>query len=63
MTQTAEDRFQKEDTIASIRLRVRHKDAYEEWEHQTRRDAFVSADLSVCHVGLRYLMTADLRTP
>ena len=40
--QTAEDRFRMEDTMASIRLRVRHTDAYEEWEHQTRRDAFVS---------------------
>ncbi|CAL1712569.1 unnamed protein product [Somion occarium] len=38
-----EDQYHKEDTIASIRLRVRHKDPYEEWEHQTRRDAFLSA--------------------
>lgn len=31
-----------EDTMASIRLRVKHKDAYEEWESKTRKDAFVS---------------------
>lgn len=30
-----------EDTIASIRLRVNHHDAYEEWEKETRRNAFV----------------------
>ena len=28
--------------IASIKLRVTHQDAYEEWEHRTRKDAFVS---------------------
>ncbi|KAH9950756.1 GLE1-like protein-domain-containing protein, partial [Amylocystis lapponica] len=28
-----------EDTVASIRLRVRHRDAYEEFEHNTKRDA------------------------
>ncbi|KAJ3524173.1 hypothetical protein NM688_g8606 [Phlebia brevispora] len=32
-----------EDMISSIRLRVTHRDAYEEWEQQTRKDAFVSA--------------------
>lgn len=31
-----------EDTIAAIRLRTRHRDPYEEWEQQTRKDAFVS---------------------
>ncbi|KAI0691429.1 GLE1-like protein-domain-containing protein [Cytidiella melzeri] len=29
--------------LASIRLRVAHHDVYEEWEQQTRKDAFVSA--------------------
>ncbi|KAF8632682.1 hypothetical protein AX17_004814 [Amanita inopinata Kibby_2008] len=29
-----------EDTIAAIRLRTRHHDPYEEWEQQTRKDAF-----------------------
>jgi hypothetical protein len=33
--------------IASIRLRVTHQDAYEEWEQQTRKDAFVRS-LLVC---------------
>ncbi|KAI0090645.1 GLE1-like protein-domain-containing protein [Irpex rosettiformis] len=32
-----------EDMLASIRLRVAHHDVYEEWEQQTRKDAFVSA--------------------
>ncbi|KIP11299.1 hypothetical protein PHLGIDRAFT_99899 [Phlebiopsis gigantea 11061_1 CR5-6] len=32
-----------EDMVASIKLRVTHRDAYEEWEHQTRKDAFLSA--------------------
>ena len=30
-----------EDTVASIRRRVRHHDPYDEWERQMRRDAFV----------------------
>jgi len=30
-----------EDTVAAIRLRTRHHDPYEEWEQQTRKDAFV----------------------
>lgn len=30
-----------EETIAAIRLRTRHHDPYEEWEKQTRKDAFV----------------------
>lgn len=34
-----------EDMIASIRLRVTHHDAYEEWEQQTRKDAFVSSQI------------------
>ncbi|KAJ7022753.1 GLE1-like protein-domain-containing protein [Mycena alexandri] len=36
---TAEQRH-IEDTVAAIRLRTRHNDPYEEWEKQTRRDAF-----------------------
>lgn len=32
-----------QDTVASIRLHVRHKDPYEEWEKDIRRDAFVRA--------------------
>ncbi|KAI0071307.1 hypothetical protein K474DRAFT_1669133 [Panus rudis PR-1116 ss-1] len=38
-----EEQYYMEDTIASIRLRVRHKDPYEEWEHKTRKDALVIA--------------------
>jgi hypothetical protein len=30
-----------EDTVAAIRLRTRYHDPYEEWEKQTRKDAFV----------------------
>ncbi|KAJ7716807.1 GLE1-like protein-domain-containing protein [Mycena maculata] len=36
---TAEQR-RVEDTVAAIRLRTRHHDPYEEWEKQTRKDAF-----------------------
>lgn len=32
-----------EETIAAIRLRTRHHDPYEEWEKQTRKDAFRTA--------------------
>lgn len=31
-----------EETVAAIRSRARFNDPYEEWEKQTRRDAFVS---------------------
>lgn len=34
---------QLEETIASIRLRTRHHDPYEEWEKQTRKEAFMTA--------------------
>jgi len=30
-----------EETIAAIRLRTQHHDPYEEWEKQTRKEAFV----------------------
>ncbi|KAF8214965.1 GLE1-like protein-domain-containing protein [Mycena galopus ATCC 62051] len=42
MKTTAEQR-QIEDTVAAIRLRTRHHDPYEEWEKQTRKDAFRTA--------------------
>ena len=32
-----------DETIASIRLRTRYNDPYEEWEKQTRKDSFVSS--------------------
>jgi nucleoporin GLE1 len=32
---------QVEETVAAIRLHVKHHDPYEDWEKQTRRDAFV----------------------
>jgi len=35
------ERRHVEDTVAAIRLRTRHHDPYEEWEQQTRKDAFV----------------------
>ncbi|KAF7760171.1 hypothetical protein Agabi119p4_10847 [Agaricus bisporus var. burnettii] len=31
------------ETLASIRLRTRHHDPYEDWERQTRKDAFATA--------------------
>ena len=33
---------QLEEALASIRLRTRHLDPYEEWEQRTRKEAFVS---------------------
>ncbi|CAK5270529.1 unnamed protein product, partial [Mycena citricolor] len=40
---TTPEQQQTEDTIAAIRLRTRHHDPYEEWEKQTRKDAFRTA--------------------
>ncbi|KAI0315080.1 GLE1-like protein-domain-containing protein [Amylostereum chailletii] len=37
------ERHHVEDTVAAIRLRTRHHDPYEEWEKQTRKDAFHTA--------------------
>jgi nucleoporin GLE1 len=34
-----------DETIASIRLRTRYQDPYEEWEKQTRKDALVSFEI------------------
>ncbi|KAH8103313.1 GLE1-like protein-domain-containing protein [Cristinia sonorae] len=42
-SQTIEEQCFMEDTIASIRLRVKYRDAYEDWEQQTRKDAFNTA--------------------
>ncbi|KAG6887291.1 hypothetical protein C0995_016371 [Termitomyces sp. Mi166 len=38
-----EERRKVEETVAAIRLRTRHHDPYEDWERQTRRDAFHAA--------------------
>ncbi|KAF5381578.1 hypothetical protein D9615_005384 [Tricholomella constricta] len=37
------ERRKIEDTVAAIRLRTRHHDPYEDWERQTRMDAFRTA--------------------
>ncbi|KAJ7486218.1 GLE1-like protein-domain-containing protein [Mycena galericulata] len=37
---TIAEQRQIEETVAAIRLRTRHHDPYEEWEKQTRKDAF-----------------------
>ena len=42
-SQNVSDLHNIEDMLASIRLRVAHHDVYEEWEQQTRKDAFVSS--------------------
>ncbi|KAF9458130.1 GLE1-like protein-domain-containing protein [Collybia nuda] len=44
-----------EETVAAIRLRTRHNDPYEEWEKQTRKDAFRTArkELSATQIRLR----------
>ncbi|KAI0336994.1 hypothetical protein BDW22DRAFT_1340666 [Trametopsis cervina] len=41
--QSVSEQHNIEDMLASIRLRVAHHDVYEEWEQQTRKDAFVTA--------------------
>lgn len=38
---TPAERTQIEETVAAIRLRAQHKDPYEEWERQARKDAYV----------------------
>lgn len=43
---------QLEETLASIRLRTRHHDPYEEWEKRTRKAAFVS------HWAMNYMQQA-----
>ncbi|KAG6813349.1 hypothetical protein H0H92_011897 [Tricholoma furcatifolium] len=42
-TRSLADRRKVEDTIAAIRLRTRHHDQYEDWQRQTRIDAFRTA--------------------
>lgn len=40
-----EEQKELDETIASIRLRTRHQDPYEEWEKQTRKEAFVRDEI------------------
>ncbi|KAG5219420.1 GLE1 protein-domain-containing protein [Salix suchowensis] len=40
---SSSERRYVDETISAIRLRIRHHDSYEEWEKDTRRDAFLSA--------------------
>ncbi|KAG6900452.1 hypothetical protein C0993_010499 [Termitomyces sp. T159_Od127] len=42
-TRNLEEQRQVEETVAAIRLRTRHHDPYEDWERQTRLDAFHTA--------------------
>ncbi|KAG5723958.1 Nucleoporin gle1 [Termitomyces sp. T112] len=42
-TRNLEEQREIEDTVAAIRLRTRHHDPYEDWERQTRLDAFHTA--------------------
>ncbi|KAK2459972.1 hypothetical protein APHAL10511_007978 [Amanita phalloides] len=55
-----------EDAIAAIRLRTHHRDPYEEWEQQTRKDAFRTAKKVLTesqrrhHDKLEKARTADL---
>ena len=41
-----------DETIASIRLRTRYNDPYEEWEKQTRKDALVSCEIYLFTLAL-----------
>ena len=43
---TPAERTQIEETVAAIRLRAQHKDPYEEWERQARKDAYVRIPFS-----------------
>lgn len=42
-----------EETVAAIRLHTRHHDPYEDWEKQTRKDAFVR-EIQSCYHVLRF---------
>ncbi|KAG6898230.1 hypothetical protein C0992_002244 [Termitomyces sp. T32_za158] len=42
-TRNLDERRKVEETVAAIRLRTRHHDPYEDWERQTRLDAFHTA--------------------
>ena len=64
--QKVSEQYNIEDMLASIRLRVAHHDAYEEWEQQTRKDAFVSivaiiASPHVTELRISYLL--DMSKP
>ena len=41
------EQYMMEDAVASIRLHVNHRDPYEEWEKETRQEAFVRAQTFV----------------
>lgn len=41
-----------EDAIASIRLRVNHHDPYEDWEKETKKEAFVCIRSTLSFLGL-----------
>ncbi|TFK36301.1 GLE1-like protein-domain-containing protein [Crucibulum laeve] len=48
-----------EETVAAIRLRTRHHDPYEEWERQTRRDAFRTARKEISETQAHLLDEID----
>ena len=51
-----------EDTVAAIRLRVRHQDPYEEWERKTRIDAFVRSFASCYSVWMLTISSLSQHT-
>jgi nucleoporin GLE1 len=46
-----------DETIASIRLRTRYNDPYEEWEKQTRKDALVSLRTPCLILSILFIYT------
>ncbi|RDB15643.1 Nucleoporin gle1 [Hypsizygus marmoreus] len=48
-----------EDTVAAIRLRTRHHDPYEDWERQTRMDAFRTARKELSATQTRFHTEQD----
>ncbi|KAJ6508342.1 GLE1-like protein-domain-containing protein [Mycena sanguinolenta] len=55
----AAERQHIEDTVAAIRLRTRHHDPYEEWEKQTRKDAFRTARKKQTAIQSQHLAEQD----
>ena len=51
-----------EDMLASIRLRVTHHDVYEEWEQQTRKDAFVRTNTPFITIAAIHILAYTLRS-
>ena len=47
---TLAEQWVMEDTLACVRRRLNHADPYEEWERETREEAFVCKLSSIMHM-------------